>query len=99
MKPFSSKVARLTVVGLLPFCLRIIALHRADYNVTLWFYVLFYGVVLFFKQRLEIQYLSYEKFKKQSFFFLVFYIVGSFLSAMSLLAQGQLVAAIWLSFL
>ena len=28
--------------------------------------------------------------------FLVFYIVGSFLSAMSLLAQGQLVAAIWI---
>jgi len=28
--------------------------------------------------------------------FLVFYIVGSFLSAMFLLAQGQLVAAIWI---
>lgn len=28
--------------------------------------------------------------------FLIIYIVGSFLSAMSLLAQGQLVAAIWI---
>lgn len=58
------------------------------------FALLCYGPVWFLSNDTSEIYVMKKFFKDNPF--LVFYIVGSFLSAMSLLAQGQLVAAIWI---